>query len=98
MSTRYKRHRFPVEIIRLEIIRHCVWLYYTFPLSYRDIKKIMLYRGIEVTYETIRHRCQKFAQDYAIRFISIAASARCYSRLDIPDWLFAIASPSVLDY
>ena len=60
METRYKRHRFPVEIIR-----HCVWLYYTCPLSYRDIEKIMLYRGIEVTYETIRNWCQKFAQDYA---------------------------------
>ena len=27
----YARHRFPTEIIS-----HCVWLYYTFPLSYRD--------------------------------------------------------------
>ena len=60
MGARYKRHRFPVEIIR-----HCVWLYYSFPLSYRDIEKMMLYRGIEVTYETIRNWCQKFAQDYA---------------------------------
>ena len=60
MGARYKRHRFPVEIIR-----HCVWLYYTFTLSYRDIEKMMLYRGIEVTYETVRNWCQKFAQDYA---------------------------------
>ena len=45
----YSRHRFPREIIS-----HCVWLYYTFPLSYRDIEKMMLDRGIEVTYETIR--------------------------------------------
>ncbi|MBD1820956.1 IS6 family transposase, partial [Cyanobacteria bacterium FACHB-DQ100] len=27
----YSRHRFPGEIIS-----YCVWLYYTFPLSYRD--------------------------------------------------------------
>jgi len=39
MSVSYKYHRFPIEIIR-----HCVWLYYTFPLSYRDIEKLMLYR------------------------------------------------------
>ncbi|MEO1055157.1 MAG: IS6 family transposase, partial [Bacteroidota bacterium] len=39
MSVSYKYHRFPIEIIR-----HCVWLYYTFPLSYRDIEKMMLYR------------------------------------------------------
>lgn len=56
----YSRHRFPCEIIS-----YCVWLYYTFPLSYRDIEKMMLYRGIEVTYETIREWCQKFGQQYA---------------------------------
>ena len=60
MSVSYKYHRFPIEIIR-----HCVWLYYAFPLSYRDIEKIMLYRGIEVTYEAIRKWCKKFAQEYA---------------------------------
>jgi len=43
----YSRHRFPSAIIS-----YCVWLYDTFPLSYRDIEKMMLYRGIEVTYET----------------------------------------------
>ncbi|MBW4641316.1 MAG: IS6 family transposase [Gloeocapsa sp. UFS-A4-WI-NPMV-4B04] len=56
----YSRHRFPSEIIS-----YCVWLYYTFPLSYRDIEKMMLDRGIEVTYETIREWCQKFGQQYA---------------------------------
>ncbi|MBD2000248.1 IS6 family transposase [Leptolyngbya sp. FACHB-541] len=56
----YPRHRFPVEIIS-----YCVWLYYTFPLSYRDIEKMMLYRGIEVTYESIREWCHKFGQQYA---------------------------------
>ena len=56
----YSRHRFPSEIIS-----YGVWLYYTFHLSYRDIEKMMLYRGIEVTYETIREWCQKFGQQYA---------------------------------
>jgi putative transposase len=56
----YSRHRFPTEIIS-----YCVWLYYTFPLSYRDIEKMMLYRGIEVTYESIREWCRKFGQRYA---------------------------------
>ena len=56
----YSRHRFPAEIIS-----YCVWLYYTFPLSYRDIEKMMLYRGIEVTYESIREWCHKFGQQYA---------------------------------
>ena len=56
----YSRHRFPGEIIS-----YCVWLYDTFPLSYRDIEKMMLYRGIEVTYKSIREWCQKFGQQYA---------------------------------
>jgi putative transposase len=56
----YSRHRFPTEIIS-----YCVWLYYTFPLSYRDIEKMMLYRGIEVSYESIREWCHKFGQQYA---------------------------------
>lgn len=56
----YKGYQFPAEIIS-----HCVWLYYTFPLSYRDVEKMMLYWGIEVTCETIRESCQKFGQQYA---------------------------------
>jgi putative transposase len=60
MSISYKRHRFPTEIISYR-----VWLYYTFPLSFRDIEKMMLYRGIIVTYEAIRKWCLKFAQAYA---------------------------------
>jgi len=48
-----------------EIIRYCVWLYHTFPLSFRDIEKMMLYRGITVTYEVVRGWCLKFAQGYA---------------------------------
>jgi len=60
MSSFYKRHRFPAKIIS-----YCVWLYYTFPLSFKDIEKMMLYRGIEVTYESIREWGLKFAQSYA---------------------------------
>ena len=60
MSNIYKRHRFPSEIIS-----YCVWLYYTFPLSFRDIEKMILYRGIQVTYEAIRQWCLKFTQTYA---------------------------------
>ena len=60
MSTRYKRYRFPSEIVS-----YCVWLYFTLPLSFRDIEKMMLYRGICVAYEAIRKWCLKFAQTYA---------------------------------
>jgi putative transposase len=56
----YKGHRFPPEIIR-----YCVWLYYRFSLSYRDIEEIMAERGIQLTYETVRKWCLKFGQRYA---------------------------------
>ena len=37
---RYKNHRFPGEIIS-----HGVWLYYRFPLSYRDVQELLCERG-----------------------------------------------------
>ena len=40
-------------------------VYYTFPLSYRDVERMMLYRRSDVTYEAIRYWCRKFAQAYA---------------------------------
>jgi putative transposase len=57
---RYKNHRFPNEIIR-----HGVWLYYRFPLSYHNVQELLFERGIDVTHEAIRHWCRKFGQDYA---------------------------------
>jgi putative transposase len=56
----YYRHRFPTEIIS-----YAVWLDFTFPLSYRDVQKLLLYRGIEVSHEAIRAWCQKFGQQFA---------------------------------
>lgn len=56
----YYRHRFPTEIIS-----YAVWLYFTFPLSFRDVQKLLLYRGIEVSHETIRAWGKKFAQRFA---------------------------------
>ncbi|MQP33544.1 IS6 family transposase [Rhodococcus erythropolis] len=56
----YKGHRYPVEIIN-----HCVWLYFRFPLSFREVEELMLERGVVVSYETIRRRCAKFGQAYA---------------------------------
>jgi len=56
----YPRHRFPAEIIS-----HCVWLYFRFALSYRDVGEIMAVRGITLTYETIREWSLKFGQNFA---------------------------------
>jgi putative transposase len=59
-SSLYRGHRFPVEIIS-----HCVWLYYRFPLSLRDVEQMMAHRGVTVSYETIHQWCRKFGQTYA---------------------------------
>jgi len=56
----YKRHRFPAEIIS-----HCVWLYFRFCLSYRDVEELMAERGITLTYEAVRYWCRTFGQAYA---------------------------------
>ena len=61
-ASSYKRHRYPGEIIA-----HCVWLYYRFPLSFREVEELMLARGVVVSYETIRQWCAKFGQLYANR-------------------------------
>jgi putative transposase len=58
--SRYHRHRFPAEIIS-----HCVWLYFRFALSFRDVEEILAMRGVSVSYETIRECCLKFGQAYA---------------------------------
>jgi putative transposase len=36
----YKGHRYPGEVID-----HCVWLYFRFPLSFRDVEELMLQRA-----------------------------------------------------
>ena len=59
-ATKYKNHRFPVEIIS-----HAVWLYFRFCLSFRDVEELLLERGVVVTYEAIRKWCRKFGQHYA---------------------------------
>jgi putative transposase len=56
----YHRHRFPVEIIS-----HCVWLYFRFPLSFRDVEEMLAMRGVSLSYETVRDWCLKFGQTYA---------------------------------
>tara|TARA_R110001599_G_scaffold115505_4_gene282275 strand:+ start:5853 stop:6110 length:258 start_codon:yes stop_codon:yes gene_type:complete len=54
-SISYKRHRFPRELIA-----HAVWLYIRFNLSLREVDEMLLERGIEVSYETIRRWTLKF--------------------------------------
>ena len=51
----YARHRFPPDIIR-----HAVWLYLRFTLSYRDVEDLLAERGLMVSNESIRRWVLKF--------------------------------------
>ena len=51
----YARHRFPPDVIR-----HAVWLYLRFTLSYRDVEDLLAERGLTVSNELIRRWVLKF--------------------------------------
>ena len=61
----FKRHRFPPEIIR-----HAIWLYARFTLSFRDVEELLAERGIDASYETVRRWFLKFGPP-------ISANMRC---------------------
>jgi transposase-like protein len=61
-ATIYKGYRFPPAIIS-----RCVWLYYRFGVSLRDVSELMLARGIEVSHEAIRLWTLRFGMEYARR-------------------------------
>ena len=65
--TKYKNHRFPVEIIS-----HAVWLYFRFCLSFRDVEELLFERGVIVTYEAIRKWCRKVGHQYANHCVAAA--------------------------
>src|SRR5215472_6508886 len=58
----YARHRFPPDVIR-----HAVWLYLRFTLSYRDVDDLLAERGLDVSSETVRSWVQKFGPVIARR-------------------------------
>jgi putative transposase len=60
MSSSYRRHRFPPEIIQ-----HAVWLYFRFLLSCRNVADLLAERGIDLSYETVRRWALKFGTLYA---------------------------------
>ena len=60
----YKRYRFPAEIIQ-----YAIWLYHRFNLSHRDTEDLLAERGITVSYEAIRLRCNKFGLKYVRRLM-----------------------------
>ena len=61
----YTRHRFHPDIIR-----RAVWMYFRFNLSFRDVEELMIERGVDVSYETVRRWVNKFGTTYAKRIRS----------------------------
>ncbi len=59
-SISFARHQFPPDIIR-----HAVWLYLRFTLSYRDVEDMLAERGLDLTYETVRRWVTKFGPLFA---------------------------------
>ena len=59
-ETLFKKHRYPAEIIQ-----YAVWLYFVFPLSFRDVELLLHQPGIVVSREAIRSWCYKFGAHFA---------------------------------
>jgi len=57
----FKRHRFPPDVIR-----HAIWLYFRFTLSFRDVEEMLAQRGIDLSYETVRCWTIKFGPQIAM--------------------------------
>jgi transposase-like protein len=60
MEISFARHQFPPDIIR-----HAVWLYLRFTLSFRDVEDLLAERGRDVSYETVRRWVLKFGPLFA---------------------------------
>jgi transposase-like protein len=56
----YARHQFPPDVIR-----HAVWLYLRFTLSYRDVEELLAERGLDISYETVQRWVLKFGPLFA---------------------------------
>jgi hypothetical protein len=48
MTISFARYQFPPAVIR-----HAVWLYVRFTLSYRDVEDLLAEHGLNVPYETV---------------------------------------------
>jgi putative transposase len=73
----YARHRFPPDVIR-----HAVWLYLRFTLSYRDAEDLLAERGLMVSNESIRRWVLKFGPIIAKNLRESRPKPHCRWHLD----------------
>jgi len=73
----FKRHRFPPDFIR-----HAVWPYARFTLSYRDVEDLLAERGLDISYETVRRWFLKFGAPIARNLRRMRSTPSDYWYLD----------------
>ena len=73
----FTRHRFPPDIIR-----HAVWLYAGFTLSYRDVEDLLAERGLDISYESVRRWFLKFGAPIANNLRSMRPAPSDFWHLD----------------
>ena len=76
----FTRHRFPPDIIR-----HSVWLYARFTLSYRDVEDLLAERGLDISYESVRRWFLKFGAPIANNLRSMRPAPSDFWHLDEND-------------
>ena len=54
-----------ISAVISKIIRHAIWLYARFTLSFRDVEELLAERGIDASYETVRRWFLKFGPSIA---------------------------------
>ncbi len=72
-----KHHRFPPEVIR-----HAVWLYAKFTLSFRDVEDLLAERGLDISYESVRRWFLKFGSQIAQNIRRARSAPSDYWHLD----------------
>src|SRR5206468_4426214 len=80
----YARHRFPSDVIR-----HAVWLYLRFTLSYRDVEDLLAERGLIVSNEAIRRWVLKFGPGIAKNLRRIRPKA--YTRWHLDEMVVSLS-------
>ena len=73
----FTRHRFPPDVIR-----HAVWLYARFTLSFRDVEDLLAERGLDISYETVRRWFLKFGVPIAQNLRHMRPTPSDYWHLD----------------
>lgn len=73
----FTRHRIPPDIIR-----HAVWLYACFTLSYRAVEGLLAERGLDISYESVRRWLIKFGAPIAKKLRSMRPAPSYFWHLD----------------